>query len=132
MGTTKTIRRLSAIALAGSMLALAACDDDGEDITAPDGDGVGTLVVTVTTDGDIPDPNGYNVLLLDGEQTVAGPAPVGGAAGPASVTLGNVPSGTYRLSLTDLEGNCTADNNPRDVVVPAADTARVAFTVNCL
>jgi hypothetical protein len=128
---TTHINRLGALALAGSILALGACSEGGGDVTTPgDGDGVGSLVVGLASTGG-GDPNGFTLILSDGETTVAGPTTIGGTAGPASVTLDNVPAGTYRLALTDVDGSCTVDENPREVTVVAGATASAGFTVSC-
>ena len=131
MNRTTHISRLGALALAGSIVALGACSEDGGDVTTPgDGEGVGSLVVGLASTGD-GDPNGFTLVLSDGETTVAGPTTIGGTTGPASVTLDGIPAGTYRLALTDVDGSCTVDENPREVTVVAGTTASAGFTVSC-
>jgi hypothetical protein len=131
MNRTTHISRLGALALAGSIFALGACSEDGGDVTTPgDGEGVGSLLVGVNATGP-GDPNGFSVILSDGETTVAGPTAVGGSGAPATITLDGVPAGTYQLALTDVEGNCTVSENPREVTVVAGTTVSAGFAVTC-
>src|SRR2546426_383628 len=86
---------------------------------------VGTLRVTVVTTGVDLDTSGYTVLV-DGE-------PVGAVASNGAVTVSPVTSGTRSVSLADVSSNCMlTGGNPRSVVIPVYDTARVAFEVSCV
>ena len=86
---------------------------------------VGTLRVTVVTTGVDLDTSGYTVLV-DGE-------PVGAVASNGAVTVSPVTSGTRSVSLADVSSNCmVTGGNPRSVVIPVYDTARVAFEVSCV
>lgn len=84
----------------------------------------GTLSVTVTTEGDALDPNGYT-LSLDGNT-----GPSVGINGSTSV--GDVPPGDRELELTGVASNCeVGGSNPRMVTVAAGGTASTSFGVTC-
>ena len=85
----------------------------------------GAVEITTVTTGSDQDPDGYSVQL-DGGATQ--PIRVNDA-----VTLANVPAGQHAVLLLDKATNCTvAEPNPTQTTVPAAGTARVTFTVNCV
>jgi Tol biopolymer transport system component len=101
---------------------LAACDDDG-----PAGpgtvDGEGTIHVTVTTSGAMPDPDGY-VLSIEGfdDRSVA----------DGTIELADVPAGARSVELTDVAVNCAVDgDNPREVMVSPDATVTTTFGVQC-
>jgi Tol biopolymer transport system component len=86
---------------------------------------VGTLRVTAVTTGVDPDTNGYTVFV-DANQRVA-------VASNGAVTVSPVTSGTHNVSLGDVSSNCgVTGSNPRSVVIPVHDTARVTFQVSCV
>ncbi len=86
---------------------------------------VGTLRVTAVTTGVDLDTSGYAVFV-DGNQRAAVPS-------NGAVTVSHVTSGTHNVSLADVSSNCAvAGSNPRSVVIPVHDTARVTFQVSCV
>jgi TolB protein len=89
----------------------------------PSGPQVGSVVVTVTTSGEDPDPDGY-VLSAGGEQR-----PIAGAGG--SVTLAGLSAGDLTLALTGLAPNCTASLGEQTVRVAAGAAASASFHVTC-
>jgi Tol biopolymer transport system component len=85
---------------------------------------LGTLVVTTTTSGADPDPNGYTVTL-DGGIT----SPIGVTA---TVTLNNIPAGDRTVTLTGVAPNCTVTApHPRTVTVPANASIQTDFAIVC-
>jgi Tol biopolymer transport system component len=84
----------------------------------------GSLVVTTTTTGNDPDPDGYTVTL-DGGIT----QPIGAAA---TVTINNVPAGDRTVSLAGVEDNCTVTApHPRTVAVPVGSSVQTDFEIVC-
>jgi hypothetical protein len=85
---------------------------------------IGSIVVSVTTAGPEPDPDGYN-LSLDGRQGV----PIGTAE---TRTL-RVDAGSHQLELSGLSANCRVggDGPSRTVTVPPNDSVPVPFAVEC-
>jgi Tol biopolymer transport system component len=84
----------------------------------------GTLVITTTTSGTALDPDGFTVA--------ADPA----AAVPVGlndrVVISDLIEGEHLLRLSGVAGNCSvAEENPRSVQVPVADTASAAFSITC-
>jgi hypothetical protein len=81
----------------------------------------GTLKITIATTGT--DPDGYRLVVDDIRQ------PVGLNS---TVVLNNVAAGNHIVRLVGLAPGCApAEANPRQVVVTAASTAEVTFTVTC-
>jgi hypothetical protein len=103
------------------VLAGTSCGSD--DVVVPSN--LGTIMVAATTvglDADL-DPNGYTVELNTGEKT---PIPVAG-----TVYLEELEEGDYEVSLTGVEDNCAANENPVNVSVVEADTVEAEFVVSC-
>ena len=88
--------------------------------------GTGDLVVTATTSGSAPDPDGYTVTISG-----AGGTASQAVATDGSVTFAGIPSGTYDVTLSGLAANCTVSDNPRSVTVPAGGTGSTTFSVTC-
>jgi hypothetical protein len=84
----------------------------------------GAIEVTVSTSGDQPDQNGYDVTL-DGTSTQH-------VAVTGSVTFTQVPPGTRTLVLGDVAENCTVTGgNSQSVTVTASQTSKITFSVSC-
>ena len=89
----------------------------------------GAVQVTTVTSGIDPDPNGYSVLLDDGQQRSL-PA-------TGSVTIEGVSAGDHNVILFAVASNCTVTGqNPQTVHVTTGsitrDTARSTFQVGCV
>ena len=98
-------------------LTLAACDDSG----GPSTDG--TLVVSTSTGGNDPDPDGY-LLAVDGVDTL-----VLDLTGTIEIDL---PAGQHSLQLHGVAAQCAvAPTTPLEVDVPPRGTTPVAFEINC-
>jgi hypothetical protein len=84
----------------------------------------GSLAVSVSTDGEGTDDDGYVLDLDSGSSTTA--VDVDG-----SVTL-TVEEGTHTLELTEVAGACSVtSDNPVSVSVAADQTSTVEFAVTC-
>jgi hypothetical protein len=102
-------------------LIVSACGEGVEDITGPQ---TGTIVVTATSSGPEPDPDGY-LFAVDG----GAPQPIGVSA---SSSLANVAPGSHTVFLSGLAANCTMSSaNPQTVTVTAAASATASFAVQC-
>ena len=98
-------------------LTLAACDGTG----GPSTDG--TLVVSTSTGGNDPDPDGY-LLTVDGVESVV-LAPIG----TAEV---DVAPGRHTLRLLDVADDCSVvPETSLEVNVPPQSTTPVAFEISC-
>jgi hypothetical protein len=84
----------------------------------------GTVMVSLTTNGQPTDPNGY-VATLDG----TGAGKNVGVNG--SVRFDAVPVGSHTIALGDIASNCSADAASKTVSVTAGTTSDVSFTVTC-
>jgi Bacterial Ig domain len=103
-------------------LALSGCGGDGSGFQLPPT--TGTLLVTTTTAGDEPDPDGYTVQLDGGE-----PQPIGVAATIERSEL--EPRDDHTLRLDGLAPNCSVQENPRTVQIAAGQTTTSTFAVVC-
>ena len=84
----------------------------------------GTLVVTSSSSGFFPDPDGY-LITVDGESH-------GTLGGSEQQTLDNVPTGVHQIGLSGLIANCRVQGeNPRPQEIVAGASAVVAFEVEC-
>jgi Tol biopolymer transport system component len=84
----------------------------------------GTLVVTSSSSGFFPDPDGY-LITVDGESR-------GTLGGSAQQTLDNVPTGVHQIGLSGLIANCRVQGqNPRPQEIAGGASAAVAFEVEC-
>jgi hypothetical protein len=93
--------------------------DENEDVVY-----VGTIAVSTTTTGAMPDPDGYLALLDEGR---AQPIGVNG-----SVTFDNVPVGTYNVRLDGYANNCVVMTpNPAYVVLVVDSAHTTHFDVDC-
>jgi TolB protein len=101
-----------------AFLIAAACNDDGPS------DPTGVIRVSSVTSGALLDPDGYSVGLD------------GGGGQPIEVTgtllIPDLAPGDHALTLSGVACNCRlAEAQPIGVVVTAADTAEVSFSVTC-
>jgi Tol biopolymer transport system component len=84
----------------------------------------GTLVVSSSSSGFFPDPDGY-LITVDGESR-------GALGGSAQQTLDNVPTGVHQIGLSGLIANCRVQGeNPRPQEIVGGASALVAFEVEC-
>jgi hypothetical protein len=115
-----TKRLALAVAVVVGSIGGAGCSETNEP-PAPDG----TLVVQTATTGVDPDADGYSITL-DADDA--------GSIGPnASVAFADLASGDHAVEMGGLAANCQlTGDNPRTVVVPAADTVEVSFAVSCI
>ncbi len=82
------------------------------------------LEVTVETEGDLVDENGYVLLLNEEDERAVAPNDV-------AVFVG-LPPGEYVLELTDLAPNCiVTDGVERAITLSAGQAATVSFSVVC-
>ena len=107
-------------AVYGAALVIASSWACGES-TAPDR---GDLRASVTTTGLDADLDGYQLLL--GDEVIGTIGIIG------SLTIGNLPEGSHRLTLAGVANNCSVGaQNPRDVTISSTGPASIAFTVIC-
>ena len=83
----------------------------------------GSIEIRTTSDGDDIDRNGYGVAV---DQRPPVTIETNGRVVVDDLTLGN-----HRVSLSELESNCTVDENPQTISVAGADTVTVSFAVTC-
>ena len=84
----------------------------------------GTVVVTASTTGPLPDPDGYLVSADGGTGRPVGPVR------PASFT--ELAAGSHTFTLSDLALNCAVSgDNPVRIDVTKGTTTPVAFSVSC-
>jgi len=89
------------------------------------GAATGSVTVVVTTNGSSPDPDGYTIAL-DGVDR-------GSIGRDASRTFSELAPGTHTIGLSGVADNCQVEgNNPRTVVVDAAGSATVRYSVTCV
>ena len=109
--------RLSLVTTAALWLA---CGGGGE-LTAPT---TGVVQVTTSTAGDVPDPDGYTLMLDD-----VAVQPIGSAA---TATLADLTPGAHRIGLAGVAPNCTVEgDNPRTLTVVAGETAAEDISITC-
>ena len=97
-----------------------ACGGGGE-LTAP---ATGAVQITTSTAGDVPDPDGYTLLLDDVEVQSIGTA--------ATATLADLTPGDHRVGLAGVSPNCVIQgDNPRTLTVVAGETATEDITIVC-
>ena len=85
----------------------------------------GSLVITTTTSGDDPDPDGYTVSVEGKADTTIG--------SNGTITLNDVSSGLRSVELKGVANNCTvADDNPRTVTVLEDATVQTNFVITCV
>jgi Tol biopolymer transport system component len=84
----------------------------------------GTVIVTASTTGSLPDPDGYLVSADGG--TGQSLAPEGQA------TFSGLAPGSHTFALSDLAPNCTVSgDNPVRIEVTRGTSTSVAFSVSC-
>jgi hypothetical protein len=109
--------RTHSILLVAVGLTLAACGDSGDPTTD------GTLVVSTSTGGNDPDPDGY-LLTVDGADTL-----VLDLTGTIEIDL---PTGQHSLQLHGVAAQCAvAPATTLEVEVPPQGTTPVGFEINC-
>jgi hypothetical protein len=85
---------------------------------------LGSIHVQITTTGETPDDDGYQ-LLLD----LNDPQPV---EATDEITFAGINPGSHELELSDVALNCTVDGGAtRSVEVEAEEMVEVSFVVNC-
>jgi len=85
---------------------------------------VGSIEVSVTTDGEDQDADGYEVVVDGGTPSAIGIS--------GSMTAGGLAPGDYTVELLGEAFNCfVAGNNPRTVTVTAGAESPVTFDVTC-
>lgn len=84
----------------------------------------GRLLVTATTSGPFPDPDGYAVYVDDVYQQFIG--------AHDSTTVGGLAPGDHTLRVAEVSSNCTVDGSPSHVAtVRSNETTRVDVMVTC-
>jgi len=84
----------------------------------------GSLVVTTSTTGVDPDPDGYTVTVDGGVNQTIGVS--------STVTINNVSAGDRTVALTGVADNCTVTApHPRTVTVPVGSSMQTDFIINC-
>ncbi len=112
-----SIRHLAAPAAALLVLALASCNPGGD----PD---IGSIKVSVTTEGSIVDPDGYTIVVGD---RVNEPIAING-----NIVVNELAQGDYNARLSGLAPECfVVGANPVHVAVLAGQQADADFTVSC-
>jgi hypothetical protein len=85
--------------------------------------GVGSIEVHTQTDGDVPDADGY-VVMVDYNSLAT--IPVNGM-----VTISSV-AGNHNVGLASVAAHCTVSgDNPRTITVTADETALASFSIAC-
>ena len=104
---------------AGGVLNGISCS--GDDVTGPT---TGSLEITTATSGPDPDGDGYGVTIDGGVPTALGVN--------ATLQRHDLDAGNHSVQLSGLASNCTlTGDNPRNISVTSAETARVTFQVTC-
>lgn len=83
----------------------------------------GSIEIRTTSDGDDIDRNGYGVAV-DQRQPVT-------IATNGRVVVDDLTLGNHRVALSELDSNCSVDENPQTISVAGADTVTVSFAVTC-
>jgi hypothetical protein len=101
------------------LLALAACEVTFLSVSTD-----GRLEITVVTNGNSLDLDGYSVMV-DGAQAQTVDA-------NGAITIGDISQGTHVVQLSGLAENCVVQGeNPRTIVVPNGGNFSVSFAVMC-
>jgi hypothetical protein len=112
--------RLAPVLLCSSLLF--SCSSDTTDTSG--GPLVGSLQVSSTTTGSVPDPDGY-LVSVDGKPGLA-------IASDASLTVADLTPGNHSVELTGFDPDCeVAGSNPRSVTVGANLLSSTAFALTC-
>ncbi len=114
------------MAMAGVIAVLLTSAGCSKQPTAPQATaGVVSGIVASSLGGGVP---GASVVAAPSKGTPPAPATT---TMSGSYVLPNVPSGSGKLAVTNLPGNCTAPASQTYAVAPP-DTAHVNFTVSCI
>lgn len=85
----------------------------------------GSVVVSTTTTGNDPDPDGYTVTVDGGSAQAIGTN--------ETLTLNGVTMGDRTIELTGVADNCTVTpDNPRTVTVPQSAAVQTDFEITCV
>jgi Tol biopolymer transport system component len=91
---------------------------------APTEPATGAIEVTSSTAGEPLDPDGYVIVLDQGEQQLI--------TANGSLTLEQVSAGEHQVSITGIAPHCIlSDPGPRTLSVARAEVSRVSFEVQC-
>lgn len=99
---------------------------DEESATVPGFDVItyGAIEVSITTNGDSKDQNGYS-LEVDGKSSDTDPVD--------SFVFNYLEQGTHEVALSGIAANCSLDKeNPQSIAITPGDTVAVAMDVQCL
>jgi hypothetical protein len=111
---------LRLVLLGAGTVASVSCGDDPVGQQAE-----GTILVGATTVGSDFDPNGYTILVNNGQ--------AGLLQSTQDTVYVDVEPGDYQVSLTGIASNCSTapGENPVTVTVVPADTVNAEFEVTC-
>jgi hypothetical protein len=113
--------RTSTILLLAGWVMLGACNADTANLGEPPADGM--LVVSTSTAGGDPDPDGFQ-LTIDGVGSIT--------LEPTDTAQVIVPAGRHALGLLGVAEQCSVDpGTPLDVDIAPQDTTPVSFAVSC-
>ena len=102
-----------------SLLTLTACEVTFLSISTD-----GRLEITVVTNGNTIDLDGYSVTI-DGSQATSVDA-------NGTITLAQITEGSHMVQLSEVDQNCSVQgDNPRTVVMPSGKTLTMSFVVAC-
>jgi hypothetical protein len=113
------MRNALALTLAPVLYLTACGGSDGEIIAPPSS---GTVEISTTTTGPVPDPDGYTFQIDGGPNT-----PIGTSA----TTSTDLAAGTHSIRLDGVAPNCSVADDPRDVTVTGGQTTTATFAVTC-
>src|SRR6476659_3795159 len=103
---------------------LTACSDPAADLSGgPVGPSSGTLVVSTSTVGEDPDPDGYQLTVDDANSR---------DLDPTGTTELDLPSGRHTLRLLGVADHCTVTpGTTLEVDIPAGSRTSATFGVSC-
>jgi hypothetical protein len=106
-------------------VSLSACSDSAGDLAGgPVGPSTGTLVVSTSTVGDDPDPDGYQLTVDDDAASLD--------LAPSETAEVDLSPGRHTVRLLGVAGHCAVTPaTPLEVEVASGSTTPVAFEVTC-
>lgn len=119
--------RLNSVAVSCcTMVVLFGCTDGTPPLTSvdPPAGGTGALTVELAISGDLPDPDGINVVI-DGPGGQIGPVPADIPPAGWDSTFAGLEPGQYVVNLTDVANNCGSDRSLPYPTTVVADRRRV-------